>query len=117
MKKNRTTRRLEERDIITVVPSSAPNAQIFCLTKDISPAGLCFSAHFAVKEGEKLDLSVSFASPPLSIRHLVGRVMWVRQVPQSALNVVGVDLTGSEPDALNEWREAVAERLGPEETF
>ena len=110
MKEIRSARRVSASDILKITTTSVPSMQIVCFSKDASASGLSFSAHFAVKAGDEIGLTVTFSSPSFTVGGLVGRVAWVKRVPHSALRVAGVDLSGSPADALKEWREALARR-------
>ncbi|MEI6971916.1 MAG: PilZ domain-containing protein [bacterium] len=81
-----------------------------CFTRDISAGGLSFSVHFRPSVGTVLSLSVIFHAPKRVANNLIGRVAWVKQIPNSAQHVVGVDLRRSDSDSLDRWKALVAER-------
>ena len=117
MTEQRTVPRFDDKSIVSIrvrrSPGSAELSEhtLFCFTKDISVAGLSFTAHFPPAIGAKLKLTVAFASPARSAKDLTGRVAWVRRIPNGTQHVVGVDLSESDSKVLNNWKKLVAERL------
>ncbi|MEI6970662.1 MAG: PilZ domain-containing protein [bacterium] len=112
--------RFDERSIVSIkVKRTGENAglsenTLFCFTRDISEAGLSFTAHFPPTIGSKLSLSIAFSSPIRNARNLTGRVAWVKRIPNGTQHVIGVDLGDSDPGSLRTWKNLVAERATAE---
>ncbi len=117
MTEQRSEPRFDDRSIAsirirrTAGTAGLSQASLFCFTRDISAAGLSFSAHFPPAVGAKLHLSVAFLSPVRTAKSLTGRVAWVQRVPNGTQHIVGVDLSESDPASLNNWKKLVSERI------
>ena len=113
----RTEPRFDDKSIvsITVRRNSATaelaKSTLFCFTRDISVAGLSFTAYAQPAIGAKLNISVVFSEPNRSASGLTGRVVWVNRIPNGRQHVIGVDLHESTPERLNNWEKIVAERV------
>lgn len=109
--------RFDDKSIVSIKINRSPGAKelsqltLFCFTRDISVAGLSFTAHFPPAVGSKLNMSVAFASPIRNAKNLTGKVVWVKRIPNGTQHVVGVDLGDSDPDSLKTWKNLVAERV------
>lgn len=120
MKEQRTEPRFDDKSIVTITvkrnketADPVKNA-LFCFTRDISSTGLSFTAYSQPAVGAKLNISVVFSAPSCAARGLSGRVVWVRRIPNGMQCTVGVDLSESTPEALDNWKKIVAERVTEE---
>ncbi|MEI6808814.1 MAG: PilZ domain-containing protein [bacterium] len=113
----RTRHRFDDKNIVNIkVKRSAETVELsqqtlFCFSRDISACGLSFTAHFPPVVGAVLNLSVAFTTPLRTARNLTGRVMWVQRIPNGTQHVVGVDLSDTDLENLNNWKKLVIERV------
>lgn len=97
------------RVMVSVLPRSDVGAGVAltfdCSAADVSVGGLRIRSHHPLSVGTPLDIRVAFSDPPQSFR-LKGVVMW-RMEAES----MGVELTDSDPAALQAWQQFVLEQL------
>ena len=120
MTEQRSKPRFDDKSIVSIkARRSSGDARLsqftlFCFTRDISVAGLSFTAHFPLAVGTKLNLTVAFSNPTRSAKNITGTIAWVKRVPNGTQHVMGVDLSASEPESLNNWKKLVSERVTSE---
>jgi hypothetical protein len=118
---NRQSKRLEERNRVTVTVLSAPDApdierkSFYCWTHDLSAGGLKFCVHSHVPMGATLKLEVAFKEPSETFVH-IGQVMWEQEYEEhgilsSWLGVKFTETMGGE--ARSEiWASTLEAKLG-----
>lgn len=113
----RTRPRFDDKSIVGIKirrgsgTSELSQQTLFCFSRDISAGGLSFTAHFPPALGAKLRISVAFTSPLRTAKNLTGKVTWVQRIPNGTQHVVGVDLSDTDLESLNNWKKLVAERV------
>jgi hypothetical protein len=90
-----------------------PKREIVCRTSDVSASGmrLVLVAGTEIPKDAVAELRIQASHPPIKFEH-VGTVRWVRVKPSTRGFVIGLELTDSDPKAMDAWRKYV-DRLKP----
>ena len=72
-----------------------------CLACDLSERGVKINFNEFVPLNSEIELTFKFKDQPQVVT-LLGKVVWVRQVPFSERYQLGLEFTGNDPDSISE---------------